>query len=331
MVITGDIHPALRADSQQSARSLVNSVLTPNQITAMFDTFSYSKGASILSMIEAIIGRDAFQNDTRNYLNERKFGSVDTAFMIDHFKDDIKKVTLHDAFVRIVIPELQVTKIDGDKYLNKYLYSNSYPILTVKRDSRSNNSLQIVQTAYNANQSLVLEQPWMVHVEYLLANNRNGSFVLSKTSQAVQLVSHLESREWFKLNRNSNGYYIVNYQPSDWDLLISQLKQNHKNIPKKDRANLLFDANQLSDKSLLNYETLFGLLDYLKKENEPLPWSVASSTLGSIQTKLISTNSFSIVQFKAYVRSLLKYIYDSKVNFASDLSSMTFEQLYVCQ
>lgn len=91
---TSDLHPALRADSQLSARPVVKSVLTPNQITSMFDTFSYSKGASILYMIENIIGKDAFRTCCRNYLNRNKFATANTSEMIKHFSAEIKKVRL---------------------------------------------------------------------------------------------------------------------------------------------------------------------------------------------------------------------------------------------
>lgn len=92
--ITSDIHSALRADSLQSARPIVSPVLTPDQITSIFDTFSYGKGASVLYVIENIIGEEAFQKCTRNYLNSHLFGTVDTDDMINAYKDEIKKVCI---------------------------------------------------------------------------------------------------------------------------------------------------------------------------------------------------------------------------------------------
>ena len=187
--------------------------------------------------------------------------------------------------------------------------------------------LKLTQTAYNANQSISLEEPWIMQVKYLLPNNRNGSFIMDKVSQTVKLTEQLSPNEWFKLNADSTGYYIVNYQPSDWNLLIEQLKQKPTALSIKDRTSILFDANQLSDKALLDYETLFNLLSYLKNENDYLPWSVASSSISSIESKLTSTSSFSIVQYKAFIRDLISYVYDSKVDFAADPSTMTYEQM----
>ena len=86
------IHPALLADSQQSTHPLVNTVLTPNQITAMFDTISYRKGAAILNTIESIIGENSFQSCLRKYLNNNKFSSVNTTEMVNYVKDEIKEV-----------------------------------------------------------------------------------------------------------------------------------------------------------------------------------------------------------------------------------------------
>jgi len=92
LFLPGDLHPALRADSQVSSSSVVRSVFTPDQITAMFDTIRYKKGASLFYMIENIIGKEAFQMCTRNYLKSNKFGNVDTSGMIKHFNDHIKRV-----------------------------------------------------------------------------------------------------------------------------------------------------------------------------------------------------------------------------------------------
>lgn len=151
--------------------------------------------------------------------------------------------------------------------------------------------------------------------------------MLNQVSQTVRLEHELTSKEWFKLNRHSSGYYIVSYQPHDWKLLIAQLKLDHIVFSIRDCANIIFDAIQLSDKGLLDYETLFSLFDYLKKEEAFVPWNVANSALASIRSKLSSTNNFSIVQFHAYIRSLIGQIYKSKVNFAANPTTMTYQDM----
>ena len=220
---------------------------------------------------------------------------------------------------------LQATNIEGDIFLRKYLYSNSYAIVTVERAGIS--SLKLTQTSYNVNQTIVLDEPWNLQIAYVLPNNRNGAFIMNQVAQTVQLKDEIASNEWFKLNAGSTGYYIVNYKPADWKLLIDQLKQKSTLFSIKDRANILFDANQLSDKALLDYETLFNLLSYLKNENDFLPWSVGSSCISSIQSKLTSISSPLIVQYNAFIRDLISFVYDSKVDFTANPATMTYQQM----
>lgn len=166
-----------------------------------------------------------------------------------------------------------------------------------------------------------------MQVDYLLTENRKGVFFLDKVSQTVKLNNEIAADEWFKLNTESTGYYIVSYTEDDWKKLFDQLKLKPTTFSVKDRANIIFDAGQLSDKDLLNYENLFSLFDYLKNENDYLPWSVASSLISSIQSKLISTSSFSIVQYNSYIRDLVSNVYDQKVDLTADLATMTYEQM----
>lgn len=209
-------------------------------------------------------------------------------------------------------------------FLKKYLYTNSYAIVSVERVGTD--SLKLTQRAYNVN-STSLEEPWNMKVDYLLTENRKGSFILSQVSQIVKLTNEVGEKEWFKLNADSTGYFIVSYSENDWEKLIDQLKLKSTTFSVKDRANIIFDAGQLSDKDLLNYKTLFSLFDYLKNENDYLPWSVASSLISSIQSKLTSTSSFSIVQYNSYIRDILNSVYDQKVDLTADLSTMTYEQM----
>lgn len=209
-------------------------------------------------------------------------------------------------------------------FLKKYLYTNSYAIVTVERVGKK--LLKLTQSAYNTN-STSLEEPWNMQINYLLSENRKGALFMNQVSQTFEFSSEIGEKEWFKLNADSSGYFIVSYSENDWEKLIDQLKLKPTTFSVKDRANIIFDAGQLSDKDLLNYNTLFSLFDYLKNENNYLPWSVASSLISSIQSKLTSTSSFSIVQYNSYIRDLVSNVYDQKVDLTADLATMTYEQM----
>lgn len=58
-------------DALESAHALVASVLTTNQISSHFSTISYNKGASIIRMIENIIGESVWHAVLHEYIDAK--------------------------------------------------------------------------------------------------------------------------------------------------------------------------------------------------------------------------------------------------------------------
>jgi len=65
------VHSAFDADSSLSSHALSHNVLTPKEIRSKFDTITYSKGGSILRMIEKSYGTEIFYNSLTSYLKKR--------------------------------------------------------------------------------------------------------------------------------------------------------------------------------------------------------------------------------------------------------------------
>lgn len=215
-----------------------------------------------------------------------------------------------------------------DKWVNK----NGFPLITVKRENTGNKttSLTLTQTTFSTTKKSKreIEEPWNVIISYSMPFNQSGQFVLDARTKTFELDADLEVTDWFKLNAGANGYYVVNYCPEDWDLLIEELKHNLKSFSSSDRANILFDAYRLTDISLMSYETLFKLFDYLKQENDYLPWEVAKSSLNKIESRLVNSGGMSAVQYKTYVNQLVGDVFDTNVEFKADPNKMSFEQMY---
>lgn len=68
------------------------------------------------------------------------------------------------------------------------------------------------------------------------------------------------------------GYYRVNYDEKNWQLITNQLLNNPSSIHTVNRAQLLDDAYNLARANLLDYKLAFNLTVYLKEDNEYLPW-----------------------------------------------------------
>lgn len=62
-------HQEALAYDQRPKHPLTASVNTPEEISEIFDTISYSKGASILRMLRHTLGENIFRLSLSSYLN----------------------------------------------------------------------------------------------------------------------------------------------------------------------------------------------------------------------------------------------------------------------
>ena len=69
----------MRLDSQASTRAIRQPIEHGGDIENAFDGITYGKGAAVLRMIEAWLGREQFREGVRAYLRKHAYGSATTA------------------------------------------------------------------------------------------------------------------------------------------------------------------------------------------------------------------------------------------------------------
>ena len=88
------------------------------------------------------------------------------------------------------------------------------------------------------------------------------------------------------------GYYRVNYDEENWNLIIKQLNEDHTKIHVINRAQIIDDALNLARVGLLKYELALGVTSYLHRETEYLPWASALTGLRYIEEMLKRTAAY---------------------------------------
>jgi aminopeptidase N len=98
----------------------------------------------------------------------------------------------------------------------------------------------------------------------------------------------------------SIGFYRVNYDENNWNLLINYLEsEDYEKIPPVNRAQLLDDALNLARAGVLNYSTALNLTQYLEKEVDYIPWYSALSAFSFLTLRLTGTEispAFKVIQ-----------------------------------
>lgn len=69
--VVEQVHSVFGFDGTNDTHALSQEVNSPAEISVMFDSISYNKGASVIRMLQHVIGNDSFTNGLRKYLKER--------------------------------------------------------------------------------------------------------------------------------------------------------------------------------------------------------------------------------------------------------------------
>jgi aminopeptidase N len=117
-----------------------------------------------------------------------------------------------------------------------------------------------------------------------------------------------DSTKWFVFNKQQLGFYRVNYDFNNWHELIKILNSNDFNkIHVLNRAQLIDDSLNLAADGYLSYEFAFGVLSYLSRETDYIPWKAAVTSLDRLNYLLAGQPTYAA--FKTFVRKLARRVH----------------------
>uniref|UniRef100_T1GQI9 Aminopeptidase n=1 Tax=Megaselia scalaris TaxID=36166 RepID=T1GQI9_MEGSC len=275
--------------------TLQGTVENPDQITEIFDTITYSKGSSIIRMLEDFIGPEIFRKSVTKYLEDNKYGNTETADFLDAI-DAQEEVTINVKEImrtwteQMGLPLVEVEKLSTTSFrlTQKRFFSNPEDYNGVYDDSVFNYKWSIPIT-YRTNLNSEVKREWFYY-----------------NQESIDIVLDAEP-QWIKFNSDQYGYYRVNYETEMWESLKNALLTNLNAFTITDRAAILNDAFSLADSTTIPYETSLDMTKYLKDETEYVPWVVASSKLTSLKTSLMFTDIYK--EYITYARALIAKVY----------------------
>lgn len=255
-----DVLPVQEDDSLMSSHPIVVNVTTPAEITSVFDGISYSKGASILRMLEDWITPENFQKGCQMYLKQYEFKNAKTSDFWGALAEASGK------------PVKEV--------MDTWTSQMGYPVLTVTNTRTVSQKRFLLDARANASQPpSILGYRWNIPVRW--TENGLASSVLYNRSEAGGITltsSNPDGNDFVKINPDHIGFYRVNYEEKTWDNIALYLLNNSvtrvaiANFSSADRASLIDDAFALARAQLLKYEAALNLTRYLITEQDFLPW-----------------------------------------------------------
>uniref|UniRef100_A0A803YM61 Aminopeptidase n=1 Tax=Meleagris gallopavo TaxID=9103 RepID=A0A803YM61_MELGA len=298
-VLIDDVLPVMKDDSLLSSHPIVVDVSTPAEITSVFDGISYSKGASILRMLQDWITPELFQKGCQAYLKNHHFQNAKT----QHFWEALEMAS-----------NKPVSEV-----MDTWTRQMGYPVLEMGSNS------VLIQKRFlldpNADASYPpsdLGYKWNIPVKWGLGNSTN--YTVYNTSDSAGITITSPANPFLNINPDHIGFYRVNYDSQNWDTLADLLVNNHETFSVADRAGILDDAFSLARAGLVNYSVPLELTKYLINETDYLPWHRAISAVTYI-ADMLEDDTDLYPRLQEYFRYLVKPIVN-KLNWSDSGSHL---------
>eukprot|EP00057_Strongylocentrotus_purpuratus_P032925 XP_789392.3 PREDICTED: aminopeptidase N [Strongylocentrotus purpuratus] len=303
--VSADLQTALDADALITSRPIIVDVETPDDINQQFDTISYNKGASILRMLQNFLGEETFKKGLANYLDEFAYSNAKNT--------DLWRV-LTEAAVEDGKADIKVEEI-----MRTWTEQMNYPSINVTRDYTSGFTLSqnrfLINPAANTTTDYDdLGYIWYVPLKYTTSAAPNFTdptlqwLEPEREQVSIDFDDGMTSEDWLLANVNAYGFYRVNYDEKNWDLISKQLTEDHEAIPISSRAALISDAFNLAVSGQLSMVTAFNLTFYLEDEQDYVPWSVLNQVLGYVDLMLSRSQAYGL--FSTYMRRQVEPFYN---------------------
>lgn len=265
--VVEQLQGVMQMDSLESTHPMTHNVYTPAQVSGIFDSISYNKGAVTLRMVEHLISTEKFKTALRQYIKERAFKSTRPENLFEALNEH------GDPTVR--------------DFMEPWTVQPGYPLVTV---IGSDDGYSITQQRFLVNNMNHDDKStWPLPITYATkeADFENTKPTIVNTTTYKITVTKPEELSYFILNNQQVGYYRVNYDADNWAKISKALhSENFGGIHVLNRAQIVDDLFNLARADVVKYDTALEILDYLQAETEYPPWLAAVNGLTTLSRRI---------------------------------------------
>ncbi|XP_023943504.2 aminopeptidase N isoform X2 [Bicyclus anynana] len=286
----------LKSDALKNTSPVSREVLDAAEISQKFDEISYNKGANLIRMLNHTISYELFHEALVLYLDKWKYQNAEE----NDLWDAMSEATRSDPSLR---------GLSVKQFMNSWTRQPGYPVVNVLRDYDSGHVTFRQRLFTNFPEPAQSKGPkWSIPISYTAADAPLGSW----STQPRLWLNDYSLRHHLPYNRSqalyvnvdSIGYYRVNYDANNWELLIESLKSNTVNNPIT-KAQLIDDAFNLAKAGHLNYSYALGLSScVIDGEDSKIVWDMLLDNIYFLNSNLRATSGY--IYFQDYMKILLK-------------------------
>ena len=268
-----DTNRALSLDGLKNSHPIEQAVKNPAEVSQLFDAISYSKGASVIRMLENFLGEESFRKGLNRYLSSHMYDNARTEDLWSALETESGQ---------------PVTAI-----MDSWVKQMGYPVLQVESDrTGGQTTLSVTQERFVYDRLLGDGGPdsdsddnevWRVPVSASQGSEESTVTVMDGRQTQIDVPGSGDG--WVKLNPLQTGFFRVNYSTEDWQRLVPAIESLE--LHATDRLGIQNDAYALSRAGLLPVTQFLSLAQAFKNEGDASVWSDLASNLRDIE-QLIS-------------------------------------------
>ena len=282
--VSGDTNSALSLDGLRSSHPIEQEVKDPAEIGQLFDAISYSKGGSILRMLEHFLGEETFREGLRSYISRHQYGNAVTRDLWN---------ALGEASGRPVA-----------EIMDTWVQQTGYPVLDVEADF-GDDGLEIHASQsrfvyeHLVDPDAVEDTTWHVPVTVAAQGGASASTLMEGAQTTIRVAAD-PAGGWLKVNPDQVGFYRVNYGGDGWERLRPAVEGME--VSAIDRLGLQNDAFALARAAYMPVTQFLSLAQSYVNETNAIVWEDISTNFGKID--LLVTDEPYFDRFAAMMRAI---------------------------
>ncbi|XP_028292454.1 aminopeptidase N-like [Gouania willdenowi] len=298
-IILYDVQKVFAVDALASSHPLSrpeDEVNEPAQISEMFNTISYSKGAAVIRMLSEFLTEPVFAQGLSSYLNTFAFGNTVYTDLWVHLQQAVENT-----------PGVQIPH-SVDDIMNRWTLQMGFPVVTI--DTRTGS---ITQNHFLLDPDSVVDRPsqfnytWFVPIKWIKTGVEQQQYWLLQKTDTYHPM-RVSGSDWILANTNVSGYFRVNYDLDNWNRLLSILNLNHQELSVINRAQIIDDAFNLARAKMISTTLALKTTKYLFKERDYIPWESFLRNLDYYTLMFDRTEVYGALQ--AYLKQQIQPLFE---------------------
>lgn len=264
--------------------SMNNPIENPNDINvAALNTLIGQKSGAVIRMLENVVSPSIFKQGLRYFVQEYQFQKVTPSDLYDEIQRAFAESN----------PQQQFSIRD---FMQTWDSRSGLPLVTVTRNYGSNTELvHFKQRTFHNEDNRNHYSQWHIPINYAIESNHSFTTTTPQywltSSEANFSIPGLRRNEWLIVNNQQTGYYRVNYDLINWEMLSDVLYDDYTVIHPLNRAKLIDDCHFLSDSQYLLPTVCTYLEEYTIDEDDPIVRNVIDNRFITLDYRLYYTNT----------------------------------------